>query len=394
MSVDHDVRPQLKGTSPLLTLGDTLYIGGFGEVTEIPDGDGVIRAVLDLMDGTRTIAELHRLVAADHPSVSQKDVVNAVEQFDQAGFLLDGSCEPDGLLDDYELTRWERNISFFGAYARLSDNSYELQARLRDCRVTLLGLGGLGNHVLIDLAAMGVGYVRAMDFDRVEMSNLNRQILYRDEDVGKPKIGLAIERVREFNPMIEIEPVTRRIDSTEDAVAVIEGTDIVISVVDRPNAEVRRWVNEACIHHGVPLLTGGLEAQRAMYFTVLPGQTGCVECWRGQVARDDPVSAALVEARRARGIGGDNAAFCPLVSMAAGFLTGELTRLVTGIAPPIAGGRLMEIRFSDYQLNESERWERRADCPVCGVASRSSQNVAANGPHRVEDGPSRPSGNR
>jgi molybdopterin/thiamine biosynthesis adenylyltransferase len=368
MPIEHGVRPQLKGTSPVMTMGDMLYVGGFGEVTEIPDGDGAIRRLLDLMDGTRTIADLHRLLAVDHPSVSHEDVVTAVEQFDEAGFLLAGNATPDGLLDEYELSRWERNINFFGAYARMTDNQYELQARLRDCRVTLLGLGGLGSHVLVDLAAMGIGYVRAMDFDTVEMSNLNRQILYRDEDVGKPKIDLAIQRVRDFNPVIEIEPVTRRIDSTDAARTVIAGTHIVIAVVDRPNAEIRQWVNEACVREGIPLLTGGLEAQRAVYFTVLPGETGCVECWRAQVAREDPVSEALVEARRARRIGGDTAAFCPLVSMAAGLLTGELTRLITGIAPPIAAGRLMEMRFSDYQLNESERWERRASCPVCGAA--------------------------
>lgn len=358
-------------------MDDMLYVGGFGEVTEIPDPDGSIRRLLDLMDGTRTVTDLYRLLALDHPKVSQEDVVNAVQQFDQAGFLLNAAATADGILGNYETARWERNINFFGSYARLSDNCYQLQARLRDCRVALLGLGGLGTHVLLDLAAMGIGYVRAMDFDRVEMSNLNRQILYRDADLGKPKIGLAIGRVREFNPVIQIEPVTRRINSTEDALAVIGGTDIIISVIDRPNAEIRRWVNEACIHHGVPLLTGGLEAQRAVYYTMIPGQTGCVECWRAQVLSEDPVSAALLEERRARRIGGDNAAFCPLVSMATGFLTGELARLVTGIAPPIAAGRLMELRFSDYQLNESERWERRADCAVCGTASRSSQNAAA-----------------
>jgi molybdopterin/thiamine biosynthesis adenylyltransferase len=377
VSIDQGVRPQLKGTSPVLTMGDILYVGGFGEVTEIPDQDGSIRRLLDLMDGTRTVTDLYRLLAGDHPKVSQEDVVSAVEQLDQAGFLLDASCTPDGILDDYALSRWEKNINFLGSYARLSDNRYQLQARLRDCRVTLLGLGGLGTHVLLGLAAMGIGYIRAMDFDTVEMSNLNRQILYRDVDLGKPKIGLAIGRVREFNPVIQLEPVSRRINSTEDALAVIGGTDIVISVIDRPNTEIRHWVNEACVRDGVPLLTGGLEAQRAVYYTMIPGQTGCMECWRAQVLSKDPVSVALLEERRARRIGGDNAAFCPLVSMATGFLTGELARLVTSIAPPIAAGRLMELRFSDYQLNESERWERQADCAVCGTPSKSNQNVAA-----------------
>jgi molybdopterin/thiamine biosynthesis adenylyltransferase len=367
----HDVRPQLKGTSPVLTIGGVLYVGGFGEVTEIADPDGSIRRLLDLLDGTRTVVEVHRELAPHHPAVTFEDVAAAVEQFDGAGFLLDGSATADGLLTEYEATRWERNVNFFGSYARLADNPFAMQARLRDCRVTLLGLGGLGTHVLLALAAMGIGHVRVMDFDTVELSNLNRQVLYGDTDLGRPKIEVALSRIREFNPVIRLEPVTRPIGSTGDALAAISGTDIVISVIDRPNSEIRHWVNEACIRAGTTLLTGGLEAQRAVYYTMIPGQTGCVECWRVQVQHEDPVSAALVQERRDRRIGGDNAAFCPLAMMAAGFLTGELARLATGIAPPIAAGRLMELRFSDYRLAESERWERRADCTVCGTRPES-----------------------
>lgn len=372
-----EVRPQLKATSPVFTRDGVLYVGGYGEVTEIPDEDGAVSRLFSLLDGTRTVAEIHRDLAAEFPQVSLADVEAAVEQFDDARFLQDGAVSPAGLLDDYELRRWERNVNFFGSYARLADNRYELQRRLLDCRVTLLGLGGLGSHLLLDMAAMGVGHVRVVEFDRVELSNLNRQILYRDADVGLPKIDLAVARVREFNPRIDIEAVPRRIESTEDVLAAAADADVVISVADRPKMEISHWVNEGCVRAGVPLVTGGLETQRAVYFTVLPGRTGCVECWRLQTFRDDPVSAVLLEEKRERRIGGDNAAFCPLVTMTTGFLIGELTRIVVGIAPPVAAGRLMELRFDDYRISESERWERLEDCPVCGPAAGAGADADA-----------------
>ncbi|CAM5651821.1 hypothetical protein SAVIM338S_06543 [Streptomyces avidinii] len=359
-------RPQLKHTSPTFGSGETIFIGGYGEVTEIADPTGAIRRLLALLDGTRTTDEVHKELSADFPEVTRQDVDEALAQFDEARFLLDDQQTADGLLEAHELKRWERNINFFGSFARMDDNKYDLQRRLRDCRVTLLGLGGLGSHVLLDMAAMGVGHVRAVEFDRVELSNLNRQILYREEDIGKEKLHLAVERVKQFNPHIDIEPVDLRISSVEDVARVLEGSDVCISVADRPKMEIANWVNEACVRAGVPLITGGLETQRAVYYTMLPGVTGCIECWRRQTFASDEVSGQLLQEKRDRQIGGDNAAFCPLVTMTTGFLIGELTRLVTKIAPPVAAGRLMELRFADYAMGESERWERQSDCPVCG----------------------------
>jgi molybdopterin/thiamine biosynthesis adenylyltransferase len=286
--------------------------------------------------------------------------------------LLNGAHQPDGILDEYELDRWHRNLNFFGAYCNLSQSKYELQARLRECRVTLLGLGGLGNHLLLDMAAMGIGHVRAIEFDRVELSNLNRQILYRDRDIGKEKLELAVSRVRDFNPRIDIEPVQLQIASSDDVRQVAEGADLLICAADRPKMELFNWVNAACVQAGVPLMSGGLDTEYSLHTTVLPGRTGCIECWRRQVAATDPASARLLQQKRDLRITGDRSAFAPLVVMTTGFILGELTRLVTGIAPPIAAGRLMRLRFSDYELTEVERWSRLPDCPVCGSATGSA----------------------
>lgn len=362
------VLPAMKHMNPVFESGDTLYIGGFGEATEIPDPGGAIRRLVALADGTRTVEAIHRDLSADHPEVTLDDVRAAIEQFDDAGFLLDAGVTVDGLLDDYELGRWERNVNFFGSYCRLDGNKYALQRRLLDTRVTLLGLGGLGSHILLDLAAMGVGHVRVVEFDRVELSNLNRQILYRDADIGKAKIDLAVQRVQEFNPRIDIDKMPGRIGSTDDVMAAVAGADVLISVADRPKMEINHWVNEACVRAGVPLVTGGLDTQRAVYFTMIPGTTGCIECWRLEVFRSDDVSATLLHEKRERQIGGDNAAFVPLVTMTTGLLIGEMVRVVTGIAPPVAAGRLMQLRFDDYSMTEYERWHRLPDCPVCGTS--------------------------
>ncbi|THA70126.1 ThiF family adenylyltransferase [Streptomyces sp. A0958] len=369
MPMDKDALPLLKHTNPVYGSGARVLINGFGEVTAVDDPSGAVRRLLALLDGTRSPVAVHEALSADHPEVTLDETVAVLEQFDAAGFLLNAAASPEGLLDEYELSRWKRNINFFGSYARLADNKYEMQAKLRDCRVALLGLGGLGCHLLLDMAGLGIGNVRVVEFDRVELSNLNRQILYREADLGQSKLPLAVERVKEFNSRMHVDPVDMRISSVQDVIDVITGCDVVICVADRPKVEIMSWVNQACAQTGIPFTTGGLDTQRAFYYTVVPGATGCVQCWRRQVSETDPVSDGLLNEKTERRIGGDNAAFVPLVTMTTGFLLGELTRLVTKMAPAVATNRLMELRFQDYAMTEAEHWTRAADCPVCGEAA-------------------------
>lgn len=376
MSLPDGVRPQLKHMNAVYGSGENVLINGFGEVTTVHDPSGAVRRLLALLDGTRTVPETHRDLAAEFPEVTEEDVRAAVSDFDAAGFLIDAAVSPEGVLDPYEQKRWERNINFFGSYARLGDDKYAMQRRLRDCRVTLLGLGGLGSHLLFDMAAVGIGHIRAVEFDRVELSNLNRQILYREADIGQPKLARAVERIKEFNSRLDIEPVEKRLGSVEDVAAVVEGADVVVCVADRPKTEIIPWVNEACVRAGVPFTTGGLDTQRSIYYTVLPGQTGCVACWRRHVFETDATSNALLTEKSERRIGGDNAAFGPLVTMTTGFLLGEVVRLATGVAPPVATDRLMELRFADYATTAVEHWKRREDCEVCGTPVSVPQPVA------------------
>ena len=129
------------------------------------------------------------------------------------------------------------------------------QERLKAARVLIVGAGGLGSPLGMYLAAAGVGTLGIVEFDRVEESNLQRQVLYGQSDVGRPKLDVTIERLREINPLIELVPHETRLDST-NALEIFEAYDIVVDGSD--NFPTRYLVNDACVLAGKPNVYGSI----------------------------------------------------------------------------------------------------------------------------------------
>jgi molybdopterin/thiamine biosynthesis adenylyltransferase len=368
-------RPQFKVTNPAYAVGGSILVQRCGLLLEIEDPDRDVGELIALLDGSRTMDEIDQAFRAARPG-SSLDARDAIGQFDDAGLIEDAGATTT--LDGYELERWKRNLGFFEIYANMAGgqaSKYAMQERVRDCKVTLLGLGGVGSYVALTLLGTGVRDLRVVDFDKVELSNLNRQILYSEQAIGERKVEVALERLRGYHPRAEITGVERRLTSVADIEDVVADRDFVFCAVDRPKLHVIRWVNEACVRAGVTFIGGGVELQRSIIYLIIPGVTGCIECWRQDSANDERARElrAQLERRHAEntGVGPDMAAFGPLVSVLNSLMITEFIRHVTGVVPPIAAGRLMQTRFEDMTTTEAERWTRRPDCAVCaGVAPR------------------------
>lgn len=376
MAFPTTARPRMKQVFPWFAIDDKVFVQRCGSVLEIDDPVGMVRRLFGILDGTRTCAEVHEELAPDFPDLSVDDIIGTVEQLDAEAAVEDGAAPvPD---DEYAARRWVRDLGFLETYATLSLSKYELHRRLRECRVALLGVGGVGSHVLYDMLGLGIKDIRIVDFDVVELSNLNRQILYRQSDIGRAKTEVAVERAADFNPTTRVDAVRKRISCAEDVHALVADRDLVIATVDQPKMGAVRWVNEGCVRAGATLIAGGVDVQRSIFYTVIPGQTGCVECWRSQSADRDPVSARVsaelsrLEPDLAPGdrFGQDMAAFGPLVTCHTASVITELVRIATGVEPPVSAGRSMEVRFADFAVREIERWDRLPDCGTCGPRER------------------------
>lgn len=165
-----------------------------------------------------------------------------------------------------------------GRYARqvvIKGFGSEGQERLKKARVLVAGAGGLGSVVSIYLAVAGVGTMRLIDHDKVELSNLNRQILYGDKDIGRTKVDSAKERLEELNPEVVVEAIAETI--TEDnAFELAYGYNLIVDAMD--NFAIRYILNRAAIARGIPFIHGAVRGFEGRATTIIPGRTPCLRC--------------------------------------------------------------------------------------------------------------------
>ena len=182
-----------------------------------------------------------------------------------AGSEKDPSISP---LTGEDLIRYDRQI-LFPAFGE------EGQRKLRQSHVLIAGIGGLGSPVAIYLACAGVGKLTVVDSDAVELSNLNRQILHWDADIGEQKVISAARKLEKLNPTVEIIPRAVKITG-ENFSGLLQGVDLVMDCMD--NMATRFILNEGCFKAAIPLIHGGIYGMMGEITTIIPGQTPCFEC--------------------------------------------------------------------------------------------------------------------
>jgi len=167
------------------------------------------------------------------------------------------------------------------------------QEKLLSSSVLICGCGGLGSPVALYLAAMGIGHIGLVDSDEVAWSNLNRQLLYTPADLGKSKVACAAERLRQFNPDIEITAYPLRLDAL-NIVPIIKGYDIMVDCLD--NLESRFILNDACIKQRKPFIHAGVAHLSGQIMTVIPGKSPCLRCLLPQGHKESTANKGIIGA--------------------------------------------------------------------------------------------------
>jgi molybdopterin/thiamine biosynthesis adenylyltransferase len=245
-------------------------------------------------------------------------------------------------LSDEELEYYSRQIV-------LADMGYNAQLKLKNSRACLVGVGGLGSPAAMQLAAMGVGYLRIVDRDVVELINLHRQHLYGVDDLGYPKVEAAAKRLRQLNPYITVEPLPFSVNAT-NAEDLVRGMDVVVDGLDSMKA--RYAINRACIKVGVPYVFGAAITTTGNLSTIVPAETACLECFYGSLDDKKLPKCGVVGVHPS------------LVNIIASLEVSEAIRILTGKQPRLVN-KLLNFDLDELEFNEINL--SRVDCcPVCG----------------------------
>ena len=245
-----------------------------------------------------------------------------------------------------ELDRYARHIV-------LREIGGQGQKRLKKAKVLVVGAGGLGSPALLYLAAAGVGEIGVIDDDTVSNSNLQRQILFRDSDIGAPKVEAAAAALRALNPFITVRPYRQRL-TAETAGGIIADYDLVLDGTD--SFATRSLVNAACVTQGKPLISGAIsqwEGQLSLFGA--PGP--CYACLFPS-APADGLAPSCAEA----GVVG------ALPGVIGAMMAGEAIKFITGAGQGLQG-RLM-IHDALWVENRTIAIRRDPACPVCGPAAK------------------------
>jgi len=247
-------------------------------------------------------------------------------------------------MDDSQLLRYSRHIL-------LDELGPDAQQKFADAHVVLIGMGGLGTPAAQFLAAAGVGTLTLCDADHVDLTNLQRQILYAMPDVGSAKVDAAAARIAAINPEVDVVRMPQRVGSAELA-PLAAAADVVLDCSD--NFATRHAVNRACVTAATPLVSGAairFDGQIAV-FDVRDPAAPCYHCLFGE-------GEALEETRCAT-----MGVFAPLVGIVGATQAAEALKLLAGAGTSLAG-RLLVLDALTMQWREL-RVPRDPACPVCG----------------------------
>lgn len=242
-------------------------------------------------------------------------------------------------LSQSELERYDRQL-------RIPGWGLHAQRRLKESKVAVVGIGGLGCLASTYLAAVGVGRLILVDMGRFELSNLNRQVLGYQRDIGRFKSLVAQEKLKELNPDIEVEAAVMEIGESNVS-EVIGDADVVVDGMD--NWRTRFILNRYCVRRRIPFVHAGISEMYGQITTIVPYKGPCLRC----IFPRNPLEVERIPV------------FGAIPAMMASMQVVETVKLITGLGNPLVGRLLFvdgyEMSFNIIQV------VRREDCPICGV---------------------------
>jgi len=244
----------------------------------------------------------------------------------------------------------KKDLDKFSRQVMLEEIGYNGQLKLKNSKVCVVGTGGLGNPIISRLAAMGIGILRIVDRDIIELSNLHRQTMFDEDDVGQIKVEVAAKKLKKLNPDCNIEALAISVNDYT-ALEVIEGCNVVIDALDSVNA--RYALNKACIKLNIPFVTGAAVGVSGQVFTVLPKESACYFCMFPELDEDTMPTCSIEGVHPS------------ILSIVGGIEVAEAVKIIIGKKPSLSE-KILHIDLENLDFNNTRTF-RAEECPICGT---------------------------
>ena len=310
----------------------------FAKVSEIM-GDDFKRRVLE-GDGTpRSLINIY----INGKNAKFSDGMNTVLNDGDEVYILPAVAGGSEELSKKDLDKFSRQVM-------LEEIGYNGQLKLKHAKVCVVGTGGLGNPITTRLAAMGIGTLRIVDRDVIELSNLHRQTMFDEDDVGQVKVEVAAKKLKKLNPECNIEALAVSVNDY-NAIEVIDGCDIVIDALDSVNA--RYALNNACVKLNIPFVTGAAVGVSGQVFTILPKESACYFCMFPELDEDTMPTCSIEGVHPS------------ILSIVGGIEVAEAVKIIIGKKPSLSE-KILHIDLENLDFNNTRTF-RAEECPICGT---------------------------
>lgn len=377
------VKPRIKLCHNIIQIAENSIC--IGEVPphafQIDDVPPEYLALIDLLDGTRTVPRIIKEYQSRYPQATDQEIREAIGELASRNLLDDAAAE-SASLSSQELELYDRQILLYSLLETQGKSGFRYQEILKSKRVCVFGMGGWGTWISLQLALNGVGELRVVDGDVVELSNLNRQVLYEHGDIGAPKVEAAKKAIQRINPHVRVDPRYTFVPKNEERIAELLATADALFLCWANLAYFLPDTAEEIVHRvahrlRIPVFEASadpLDVSVGPIF-VNDGRTPCFECIRSKVGAsllaDDPshspIHRARLERRFRNGSRRVNAwQTSPSLGTMAGLISDQAIKFLTTLQTPPLADRKLSISLSTMET-KTVHYEKKPDCAWCGT---------------------------
>ena len=309
-------------------------------------GDDFKRRVLDLNGKPRALINIY--INGKNMRFNKEGMITSLKEGDSI-YILPAVA---GGANETKIERTELTSQDLQRYSRqimLEEIGFIGMEKLRNSKVCVVGVGGIGNPVVTQLNAMGVGKIRIVDRDVIEISNLHRQHLYTEQDIGKVKVEAAIEHLKRRNTDVEIEALPISV-TPYTAENIVKGFDIVIDALD--SIDARYALNDACIKQHIPLIYAGALGMLGSVCTILPYDSACLRCIFPALSEDDMPTCSTEGVHPS------------ILYLVGGIQVSEAIKILLGQKPSLVN-TLLYIDLNELSFERIKMF-RHGECFACG----------------------------